>query len=84
MDPTALYHAFADAYDTACATVGSISRSYRIAGYTVRLCFAGGALEPLLTPALAHLASAARSHATLVGWRFYQLCTPSTLDCCGY
>lgn len=70
MDPTALYHAFADAYNAACAAVGSISRSYRIAGYTVRLCFAGGALEPLLTPALAHLASvdAAPPDLTLHLW----------------
>lgn len=55
-EPAALYHAFADVYGVAVATVGCISRSYCIAGYTVRLLFAGGALEALLTPALAHLA----------------------------
>lgn len=58
LEPATLYHCFADAYAAAVASVGSRSRSYRIAGYTVRLRFAGGALEPLLTPALAHLAVA--------------------------
>jgi len=58
MEPAALYHAFAAAYAAAVANVGCISRSYRIAGYTVRLLFAGSVLEPLLTPALAHLAIA--------------------------
>jgi hypothetical protein len=88
MDPTALYHAFADAYNAACAAVGSISRSYRIAGYTVRLCFAGGALEPMLTPALAHLASvdAAPPDLTLHLWDGASTgsAPPPPLDCCGY
>ena len=54
--PGALYDQYADAYQAAVASVGCISRSYCIAGYAVRLVFAGQALEPLLTPALAHLA----------------------------
>lgn len=58
MEPVTLYQGFADAYDAAVARVGASSRSYCIGGYTVRLRFAGKALEPLLTPALAHLAIA--------------------------
>jgi hypothetical protein len=34
---------------------GAITLFYQISGLTIRLCFAGGALIPRLTPALAHL-----------------------------
>jgi hypothetical protein len=39
------------------AAGGSVDRDYVIAGFRVRLCFAGTALLPYITPALAHLAS---------------------------
>jgi hypothetical protein len=40
---------------------GAVNRDYTIGGYAVRLKFAGGALVPLLTPALEHLAAPAKA-----------------------
>lgn len=60
--PPSGLQAFCDRYHTAYqaaqARTGAITHNYRIAGYTVRLIFAGSALVSLLTPALAHLAVA--------------------------
>jgi hypothetical protein len=53
--PLALFTTVISAYQKATAVVGSIERWYSIAGHTVRICFAGPALPPLLTPALEHL-----------------------------
>ena len=55
-DPAAFYALVRAAYQTASAKTGTITYTYGIAGYTVQLAFAGPALVPLLTPALAHLA----------------------------
>lgn len=44
---------------------GTLERVYRIGGLDVRLCFAGPALERLMTPAFAHLAVAPRPEAAL-------------------
>ena len=54
--PRTLLAHFEHAYQTALDKSGSLTYAYRIAGCTVRLVFAGPALAPLLTPALAHLA----------------------------
>lgn len=54
--PALFYNLCRATYQAASAAVSTITRTYRIAGYTVRLCFAGPALVPLITPALAHLA----------------------------
>lgn len=56
VDAHALFEQFSDAYGAALAKTDCIVHSYRIAGYTVRLVFAGTPLVPLLTPAFAHLA----------------------------
>lgn len=50
---------FGEAYETfqrAEQAAGPVERCYAIGGYVVRLRFAGPALVPLVTPALAHLA----------------------------
>ncbi len=56
VEPRLLCDRFDDAYHAALDKMGCIIRNYRIAGYTVRLAFAGPALVSLMTPALAHLA----------------------------
>ncbi len=55
-DPAAFCALVGSAYQAASAKTGTITYTYAIAGYTVQLSFAGPALVPLLTPALAHLA----------------------------
>lgn len=55
--PRALLEHFEHAYQTALAKRGAFIHTYRLAGCVVRLILAGPALAPLLTPALAHLAS---------------------------
>lgn len=55
-EPRALFDQYAAAYAAALVATGCMTHCYRIAGYTVRLAFAGPALVSLLTPALAHLA----------------------------
>ena len=42
------------AFDNAAQAAGLIEQFYDLGGYSVRLCFAGPALIPPLTPALAH------------------------------
>ena len=42
------------AFDNAAQAAGLSERFYDLGGYSVRLCFAGPALIPSLTPALAH------------------------------
>lgn len=56
LDAHTLLAQFSDAYCAALAQTDCRLYTYRIAGYTVRLAFAGATLVPLLTPALAHLA----------------------------
>lgn len=50
-----LYRVFQEAQKSVFALC--CDRFYRIGGHNIRLCFAGESLVPLLTPALAHLAS---------------------------
>lgn len=60
--PTLYFGAVYNAFEQAGRTAGGIiDRFYTIAGYTVRLRFAGPALLPLITPALAHLAASPSS-----------------------
>lgn len=56
LDAHSLVECFRDTYRAALAQTDCLNHSYRIAGYIVRLAFAGPTLVPLLTPALAHLA----------------------------
>lgn len=56
LNPLVVFDDFCDAYQSASSRREAITQTYQIAGYRVRLCFAGSALPPLLTPALAHLA----------------------------
>lgn len=55
-NPDVFYAAVAQAYAQAETVAGPVRLDYMIAGQHVRLQFAGPALVPLLTPALAHLA----------------------------
>ena len=64
---------FADAYrgfEDACQSAGRIDRFYGLGSVTVRLTFAGPALLPLLTPALAHLSvdTAAQPDLSVCVW----------------
>ncbi len=54
--PLEFYETIAANFQAATAKVGIITRDYRIAGHTVRLCFAGSTLVAPMTMALAHLA----------------------------
>lgn len=45
-------------YHQSAQKLGYVERFYTIAGYTIHLCFAGTALLPAITNALAHLATA--------------------------
>lgn len=58
IEPQVLCDLFGTAYGAAVAKLGAFTYHYQIAGYTVRLVFAGPALAPFMTPALAHLAVA--------------------------
>jgi len=56
--PLGFFETIYEAFQQTEMNVGSsIGRFYRIGGYTVRLCFAGPALMPYITPALEHLAT---------------------------
>lgn len=56
-DPLTFFNAVYAAYEKAeIASGGSIEHFYCIGNFTVRLCFAGPALLPYMTSALAHLA----------------------------
>jgi len=64
-------HVLRACYQQATQALHAIELDYRIAGYNVRLCFAGPSLIPLLTPALAHLAQSAvavRPDFTVLLW----------------
>jgi len=53
------------------AAGGAVNRGYTIGGYAVQIKFAGGALVPLLTPALEHLAAPAgfdKPDLTIYAW----------------
>ncbi|HEY9296764.1 MAG TPA: hypothetical protein VIQ31_10375, partial [Phormidium sp.] len=56
-DPLAFFNTVYELYEKAeAASGGCIDRFYCLAGYKIRLRFAGSALIPYITPALAHLA----------------------------
>ena len=55
-DRLAFFRTAAEGFGRAMRAVGAIEKCYRIAGYNVRLRFAGPALVPVIDPALAHLA----------------------------
>lgn len=58
MEPLEFFNAVYQKYEKAEAACGGCAdRYYCIAGFAVRLRFAGGALLPYITPALAHLAT---------------------------
>lgn len=54
-DPPTFFAILRENYEAAAAKMGSITYCFRIAGYTVRIAFAGPALVAPLLPALAHL-----------------------------
>lgn len=56
-DPLSFFNTVYALYETAETAGGCIDRFYCIAGYKIRLRFAGSALIPYMTPALAHLAT---------------------------
>ncbi len=56
-DRAALYEILAEGFRRAARAAGTVERHYRIAGANLRLRFAGGALVPILDPAIAHLAA---------------------------
>ncbi len=57
-DPLAFFNTVYETYKKAEAASGeAIDRFYSIAGFKIRLRFAGAALIPYMTPALAHLAT---------------------------
>jgi hypothetical protein len=72
IDALAFFDDLADAFASAAATSGLIERSYRVAGCSVRLRFAGAALMPALLPALGHRAEpdvgAAPADLTVCVW----------------
>jgi hypothetical protein len=57
--PLAFFHEMHQAFQLAAASAGMVDRCYKLGGYIVRLCFAGDALVPVLSPALSHMATAA-------------------------
>jgi len=54
-DQLAFFGMMAEGFRRAAARTGVIERRYRIGGFSVLLRFAGPALIPVITPALAHL-----------------------------
>jgi hypothetical protein len=56
LNPLTFFHQLQEAYRSAVVQSDLVVRYYQVAGYKVELYFAGSALPPLLTPALAHLA----------------------------
>ena len=58
---------------------GPLIRRFTVGGYSVRIQFAGGALAPLLTPALEHLAAPDdpdRADLTICVWDSFSTNTP--------
>lgn len=70
VDPLTLFDSYATAFQTAVSRTQPVTYTVQVAGYRVRLCFAGSTLPPLLTPALAHLAipDVARPDLTICLW----------------
>lgn len=66
----AFYRQFRDAFEQAADRTEKIRFYYSLAGTTVCLCFAGSALVPFLTPALAHLLveEVSRPDCTIFVW----------------
>jgi len=54
-DQLAFFDALSEGFRRAAGAVGIVERDYGIAGFRVRLRFAGSALIPVIAPALAHL-----------------------------
>lgn len=70
-DPVSYFNAAQEAFSSATNSVAArIDRDYRIAGYNVRLSFAGMSLLPFICPALEHLSieTAALPHLTISLW----------------
>ncbi len=78
-NPSALFFSVvAKQFEAATQAVGgSLNHDYHIAGHDIRLQFAGPALIPKLTPALAHLATAptASPALTICIWDSASTCT---------
>jgi hypothetical protein len=75
-EPAAFLETLRDIYGRAERTAGRVERWYRIAGFPVRLRFAGQALVSLIAPALAHLAigPATRPAFTVCLWDVESTC----------
>ena len=56
-DRIAFFEALAEGFRRAARAADTIEKDYRVAGARLRLRFAGGALVPILDPALSHLAA---------------------------
>lgn len=70
-DPQAFFRTVHQTFERAEHAAGeTIVRHYTIGGYTVQFRFAGAALVPFLTPALAHLSAATQvtPHLTVYVW----------------
>ena len=69
-DPASYYATAREAFNMASDGVGRIDHYFKIAGLTIRLCFAGPVLVPLLIPALHHLSvpSVASPDLTVFLW----------------
>jgi hypothetical protein len=57
-DAVAAFDAVYGAFEDAARALGTVERTYRLAGRTIAMRFAGDALVPHLTPAFEHLAAA--------------------------
>lgn len=78
-DPLQFFASFFKSFQRAADNVGGvIDRYYNLAGQTIRLRFAGPALLPLLTPALAHTAvpETSASDLTICIWDNTSTATP--------
>ncbi len=65
-DPVAFFETVYRVFERAVRAAGhSVDRWYRIAGYPVRLRFAGSTLVPFVAPALEHLAATPHPHPAL-------------------
>ncbi|MGZ8216664.1 hypothetical protein [Methylomagnum sp.] len=54
-DQLAFYDTLAAGFERASGRAGVVDRDYRVAGFKLRLRFAGAALMPAIVPAIAHL-----------------------------
>lgn len=55
--PVRFFDSALAAFERAAAAAGAVARDYEIGGRSVRLCFAGSAFLPYITPAFEHLAA---------------------------